>query len=126
MNDGSTDNSLEILMQYKNEKRLIILNKTNSGYGDSMNKGIEYASGQYIGIVEPDDFADIHMFENLYKYTKNNSIDIVRSNYYFYWRRKKIKGNKFRVVRKLYNKVFNPIANPKIFYIIPFNLGGNL
>ena len=66
------------------------------------------------------------MFENLYKYSKNNSIDIIRSNYYFYWWRKKIKGNKFRVIRKLYNKVFNPIANPKIFYIIPFNLGGNL
>ena len=119
VNDGSTDNSFEILMKYKNDKKVIILNKTNSGYGDSMNQGIEYTSGQYIGIIEPDDFADIHMFENLYNYTKNNSIDIVRSNYYFYWRRKKIKGNKFRVVRKLYNKIFNPIAYPKIFYIIP-------
>jgi len=91
VNDGSTDNSFEILMQYKNDKKIIILNKTNSGYGDSMNQGIEYTSGQYIGIIEPDDFADIHMFENLYKYTKNNSIDIIRSNYYFYWKKKKKK-----------------------------------
>ena len=72
-------------MQYIYNKKIIILNKTNSGYGDSMNQGIEYASGQYIGIVEPDDFADFQMFENLYKYTNNNSIDIVRSNFFFYW-----------------------------------------
>jgi glycosyltransferase involved in cell wall biosynthesis len=119
VNDGSTDNSLEILMQYKYDKRIIIINKTNSGYGDSMNQGIEFVSGQYIGIVESDDFADIHMFEGLYKYTKNNSIDMVRSNYYFYWREKKIRGHRFRVINKLYNKIFNPILNPKIFYILP-------
>ena len=83
MNDGLTDISFEILIQYKNYKKVIILNKTNRGYGDSMNEGIEYASGQYIGIIESDDFADIHMFENLYKYSKNNSIDIIRSNYYW-------------------------------------------
>ena len=106
-------------MQYKYDEKIIIINKTNSGYGDSMNKGIEFASGQYIGIVEPDDFADIHMFESLYKYTKNNSIDIVRSNYYFYWWGNKRKGIRFKVIRKLYNKIFNPIVNPKIFFIIP-------
>ena len=106
-------------MQYKYDKRIIIINKTNSGYGDSMNQGIEFVSGQYIGIVESDDFADIHMFEGLYKYTKNNSIDMVRSNYYFYWREKKIRGHRFRVINKLYNKIFNPILNPKIFYILP-------
>ena len=44
MNDVSTDNSFEILILYKNYKKVIILNKTNSVYGDSMNEGIEYDS----------------------------------------------------------------------------------
>ena len=91
VNDGSIDNSYEIITQFISDKRIITLNKSNSGYGDSMNKGLEFASGQYIGIIEPDDFVNILMFEYLYNLTKNNEIDIVRSNYYFYWNKKKKK-----------------------------------
>ena len=91
VNDGSIDNSFEIITQFISDKRIIILNKSNTGYGDSMNKGLEFASGQYIGIIEPDDFVNILMFEYLYNLTKNNEIDIVRSNYYFYWNKKKKK-----------------------------------
>ena len=78
-------------MQFAFDKRIIILNKTNSGYRESMNQGMKYASGQYIGIIEPDNLVDIHMFEYLYNLTKNNEIDIVKSHYYFYLRKKKKK-----------------------------------
>jgi glycosyltransferase involved in cell wall biosynthesis len=70
VNDGSTDNSLEIIKEYIYDNRIIIINKNNSGYGDSMNQGLNIASGEYIGIVESDDYVDIYMFENLYKITK--------------------------------------------------------
>ncbi len=43
---------------------------------------MEFISGKYIGIVESDEYVDINMFENLYKYTYNNNIDIVRYNYH--------------------------------------------
>ena len=119
VNDGSTDNSFEIITQFISDKRIITLNKSNTGYGDSMNKGLEFASGQYIGIIEPDDFVNILMFEYLYNLTKNNEIDIVRSNYYFYWNKKKKKPNHFKIINSLYNKVFNPISNPNIFFITP-------
>ena len=58
INDGSTDNSLEILMEYMFDNRILVINKSNSGYGDSMNKRLEFVSGKYIGIVESDDFID--------------------------------------------------------------------
>ena len=119
VNDGSKDNSLQIITEFVSDKRIIILNKTNTGYGESMNQGLEFASGQYIGIIEPDDFADNLMFEYLYNFTNNNDIDIVRSNYYFYWNKKKIKAKRFKVIKSLYNKVFNPISNPNIFFITP-------
>ena len=67
INDGSTDNSLEIIKEYIYDNRIIIINKNNSSYGDSMNQGLNIASGEYIEIVESDDFIDINMFENLYK-----------------------------------------------------------
>ena len=41
VNDGSTDNSLEIIKEYIYDNRIIIINKNNSGYGDSMNQGLK-------------------------------------------------------------------------------------
>ena len=57
INDGSTDDSLKILKKFaKEDKRFIVIDKKNSGYGASLNIGIKKAKGEYIGIVEPDDF----------------------------------------------------------------------
>ena len=83
INDGSTDNSLEILKEYASrDPRIIIIDKPNGGYGQSMNMGLDRARGEYIGIVESDDFADSVMFEKLYEVAKANDCDIVRSNRY--------------------------------------------
>ena len=86
INDGSTDNSLGIINTFAaKDNRIVVIDKPNSGYGDSMNRGLELAKGEYIGIVESDDFADRDMFEQLYNLTDHGSIDIVRSNYYMFW-----------------------------------------
>ena len=86
INDGSTDNSLQIINEFASkDNRIMVIDKPNSGYGDSMNQGLEIAKGEYIGIVESDDFADCDMFEQLYSLTDHGSIDIVRSNYYLFW-----------------------------------------
>ncbi|MFR2030199.1 MAG: glycosyltransferase family 2 protein [Collinsella sp.] len=83
INDGSTDSSLSIIREYeRRDTRIVVIDKPNSGYGDSMNKGIELARGEYIGIVESDDFASLNMFETLYKEAVKNDLDVVRSNYY--------------------------------------------
>ena len=59
INDGSTDSSLEILKEYaKVYNSIKIINKQNTGYGHSMNCGLKLAKGEYIGIIESDDFAD--------------------------------------------------------------------
>ena len=52
INDGSTDGSLEILKRYaQNDKRIIIVDKENGGYGIGMNIGLDKATGEYIGMV---------------------------------------------------------------------------
>ena len=118
VNDGSTDNSLEIIMTYKNDNRIIIIDKNNSGYGNSMNHGLDIVSGEYIGIVESDDFIDLDMYENLYKITKKGDIDIVRSNFYLYWENKKEIIN-FKFMKNLYNKICNPLELQNIFLYQP-------
>lgn len=86
INDGSTDNSLKIIRKYaKNDKRIKIIDKKNSGYGDSMNQGLAEASGEYVGIIESDDFADLDMFESLYKLAKDSSAEVVKSNFYIHY-----------------------------------------
>ena len=66
VNDGSTDSTLTILQDFqKNDGRIRIIDKTNAGYGHSMNMGMANASGKYIGIVESDDFIEPDMFEKL-------------------------------------------------------------
>lgn len=86
INDGSTDNCHKILEEYgQKDNRIKIINKQNSGYGDSMNKGMELATGEYIGIIESDDFVDNNMFEELYKIAKEKDCEIVKSDWYQYW-----------------------------------------
>ena len=85
LNDGSTDGTLAILQEYSaKDSRVRIIDKPNSGYGDSMNKGLEAATGEYIGIVESDDWAEADMFEALYKLAKEHDCDLVKSNFYDY------------------------------------------
>lgn len=85
INDGSTDASGAILDEYaKNNSNIVVINKKNSGYGDSMNRGLEAATGEYIGIVESDDFIDQNGFERLYELAKKTGADIVKANYYYH------------------------------------------
>lgn len=84
LNDGSTDSSPSIIQEYaKQDSRIIVVNKPNSGYGDSMNQGLKKARGEYIGIVESDDWIDLDAFEKLYNIATLNKAEVVRANYYF-------------------------------------------
>ena len=86
LNDGSTDSSLSIIQKYaESDSRIVVVNKKNTGYGDTMNLGIRKARGKYIGIVESDDFIDPEMFEDLYNLAERNGSDIVKSNFYYYF-----------------------------------------
>ena len=79
VNDGSKDSSLAIMKEYaERDERVKIIDKPNSGYGNSMNRGFDMACGEYIGIVESDDYADPEMFERLYATAKENELDVVK------------------------------------------------
>ncbi|MCR4944014.1 MAG: glycosyltransferase family 2 protein [Clostridium sp.] len=66
VNDGSTDNSFKILCEFANkDKRVIAINKKNSGVSDTRNLGIEKASGKWIAFVDSDDIIDSKAFDEL-------------------------------------------------------------
>lgn len=77
VNDGSTDNSPQILEEYaKADNRIKIINQVNSGVSEARNTGIKNASGEYIGWVDPDDYVDTDYFEKLYTAATENNADI--------------------------------------------------
>lgn len=85
INDGSTDRSKEILEEYqKQDSRIVVVEKPNTGYGHSMNIGLDRASGKYLAIVESDDFIASNMMEQLYQEAEQTGADLVKSNCYFY------------------------------------------
>lgn len=113
INDGSTDGSLEILKSYaQKDDRIVLVDKENGGYGIAMNIGLEKATGEYIGIVEPDDFVKLDMYESLYQIAKDNNLDFVKADFYRFKRTDEDDMN--MVYNRLsknpedYNKVFNP------------------
>ena len=86
INDGSTDSSSAILHEYAaQDNRVVVLDKENSGYGVNINRGFAMATGDYVGILESDDFAEPNMLEVLYDAAIENDLDIARANFSLYW-----------------------------------------
>lgn len=80
INDGSKDSSKSILNEYQeSDERISVINRTNKGYGAACNTGLKLAKGKYTAIMEPDDFVENDMYENLYSYAEANNADIVKS-----------------------------------------------
>lgn len=83
IDDGSKDKCPQIIDEYaKQDSRIITIHKENGGYGSAMNIGLEKATGEYIAILEPDDYIDANMYEDLYKIAKEFDSDIVKSGFY--------------------------------------------
>lgn len=121
VNDGSTDGSLAIMEGYaKRDKRVKVINKQNTGYGDSVNLGIREAQGEYIGIVEPDDFVKIEAFEKMYGMAKEHNVEVVKADFFKYVTGQKEKAEKSEMfLDSEVNKVVNPEKDRHLFYTQP-------
>lgn len=82
VNDGSIDNSLSICREFqKKDERIIIVDKPNGGVSSARNAGMEVAVGEYISFIDPDDWIDVDMYENLYNRLKEVDADVAICNY---------------------------------------------
>lgn len=78
VNDGSTDNSLEILKKYATrDERIKIISKPNGGLPSARNAALDVARGEYVGFVDSDDYVSKDMFKILYNTTLERKSDIV-------------------------------------------------
>lgn len=86
INDGSTDTSSDIAHRFAaQDSRFCVIDKSNSGYGASMNKGLEAAQGKYIAVLESDDIMYPDALQSLHSTAEAFSSDAVKGNFTFYW-----------------------------------------
>lgn len=81
VNDGSTDNSLEILKKLsEQDKRIIIINKKNGGSSSARNAALKIARGKYCLNIDSDDWIEQGYFTALYERAEKDDLDITISN----------------------------------------------
>lgn len=83
VDDGSTDDSLEICEQYKrSDKRVTVIHETNAGLSAARNNGVESAKGEFIAFVDSDDYLDVDFIERLVnEATTSPDIDLVITDF---------------------------------------------
>ena len=78
VNDGSTDNSLNILENYaKKDNRIIVISQKNKGLSGARNTGLKYCSGEYVSFIDSDDYVSKDLFELTYNNAISNNSDLV-------------------------------------------------
>lgn len=84
INDGSTDNSLEILKKLqKEDTRIIIINKDNGGLTTARNAGLKIATGEYCLNIDSDDWIEQGYLKKIYEKAKKENLDMVISDIIF-------------------------------------------
>ena len=121
INDGSTDGSRAILQEYLDkDQRFRVIDKDNSGYGSSMNRGIREAKGEYIAILEPDDFFEADALQTLYDLAHESDADVAKANYWFYWSSPKDRNQLIEVCKAPFTDTpFAPRDMQDVFFTIP-------
>lgn len=85
VNDGSTDNCLNILKEYSNlDSRIKVINQGNKGAGYCRNKGMENAKGEYLYFLDSDDFIAQDLLEKLYNRITTMEADICICKHNFF------------------------------------------
>lgn len=120
LNDGSTDSTLEILKEYAaQDQRVVIIDKPNSGYGSTMNIGLEKAKGKWIAIVESDDYIEPAMMEKLITAAEENDLDLARC---LYTERNEVTGTDDKITydfAEKFGQVLHPHQEQRVFAIGP-------
>lgn len=128
LNDGSTDNSMELVTHFKDKRIRIINNDGNKGLIYTLNKGIQEAKGEYIARMDADDIALPNRFERQIKYLqKHKEISILGSNVETFGNEAKITNYPINDEEiKLHMLFENPLCHPTVMFRKSIFLENNL
>ena len=132
VDDGSKDQTAEILDDYqKRDSRIIVIHKENGGVSSARNQGLDIAKGDYIGFVDGDDLIKPNMYEVLVKLLEEENADIAhcgyqmvfpdRVDYYYNTGRRKIQTTQEGLKDLLSGKMIEPALYNKLYRKQLFN-----
>lgn len=138
VNDGSPDKSQDIIDEYvkKYPGKMLSFEKENGGQGSARNLALQYATGEYVGFVDSDDWVDENMYKNMYGRAVDTAADIVICNtidhycdYEVYHRQSDV--GKLRKCGSVCNKIFKreflgPMCFPSGLWYEDFSFGVKL
>lgn len=128
IDDGSTDNSLAIALEYQKQYSNIKVykNAQNMGQSAARNKGLELAEGEYIAFLDSDDYVNPEMYEELYQTAINNNMPaLITTGLVF------VKGIEYRTkdlsfIAKAPISTIQPLENPNSIFFESPSLGNKL
>lgn len=122
VNDGSTDDSLDICKKYeKSDGRIIVVSQANAGVSKARNRGLDVARGEWITFADADDYYLGDALFTLYKRAMQTGSDLVLANAL------KLKNGKLSELHKLKNEVLpNAIMSIKHFALWGYLLNANI
>ena len=105
VDDGSTDNSGQIIKEYQEKNSNIkYYKKENGGLSDARNYGMKYAPSEYIAFLDSDDFVDKTMYEKMYNKAIEENADYVECDFYWaYPKAEKKNGTQNSIEEKIKN-----------------------
>ncbi|HIY79071.1 MAG TPA: glycosyltransferase [Candidatus Olsenella excrementavium] len=121
INDGSTDGSRAIVQRYLDaDARFRVIDKENSGYGASMNRGLDAARGRYVAILESDDLFEPDALTLLHDAAEKNNADVAKANFNLYWSTPEERRELFRVVdEREAGTTLRPLDDFSVFFRKP-------
>ena len=123
VNDGSNDNSLEILNLYRQkDERVIVISKNNEGQGIARNKGLEVANGKYVMFIDSDDWLENYALEKFYNKMEEDKCDVLLFNVYRYIDKTGERSHypyATKYLQGFENRVFEPKDAIKYLFCIP-------
>lgn len=83
VDDGSPDNCPQMCDEFARlDSRIKVVHKQNGGLSSARNAGIVVSTGDYLGYIDSDDYAELDMFERLYNCAIQNNVDFVMADYF--------------------------------------------
>ena len=124
VNDGSPDNSQEIIDKYQKKYPKLIKSfiKENGGQGTARNLGLEHAKGKYVSFIDSDDFIDKNFAKEMYELAEKENADVVVCDMIDVYQDKEIYQDctNFEKLYKTTPSVCNKIFKKELFEKVKF------
>ena len=122
---GSTDGTLESIETIAStDSRINLIHSDKKSYGYQVNMGLKLAKGEYIAIIETDDFIEPNMFESLYAVAVNNDLDYVKGEFFTFTEEEK-SSKKIAKTCAAYDFLYNKVIKPADYSCL-YNFDSNL